>query len=229
MELSMEILYEHRADMVKLLPPGAKTVLDVGCNTGRLGQYLKMRGIEKVIGVDITPGATRVAAAYEDQVHLLDAEKDDLPYPEGYFDVIFYGDVLEHFRDPWEALRRHRKYLKDDGRIIASIPNAGHFGILGKLLRGNLHYEDAGLLDRGHLRFFTRESAMRLFEDCGYEVLRVEDRCDFVNGRVLDNQEIINTCAQSLLQSMQPDASRVEAPAGLFAIQYIFLVRKKVG
>lgn len=224
----MEIRYEHRADMAKHLPPGAKIVLDVGCNTGRLGEYLKTLDVEKVVGIDATPHAIEVSKQYEDEVHLINVETDDLPYTDKYFDAIFYGDVLEHLRSPWNVLRRYRRYLKDDGVIIASIPNAGHFSIIGKLLRGNLHYEDAGILDRTHLRFFTRDSAARMFEDCGYKILQIKPNIDYQNGRVLDNQEIIKASATSLLQSMAPDANEVEVPEGLFVIQYVLVAKKVV-
>jgi 2-polyprenyl-3-methyl-5-hydroxy-6-metoxy-1,4-benzoquinol methylase len=224
----MEVRYEHRADMAKHLPTGAKIVLDVGCNTGCLGEYLKTLGIEKIVGVDAAPHAIDVSKQYEDEVHLIDVEAEELPYPERYFDAIFYGDVLEHLRYPWDVLNRYRKYLKDDGVIIASIPNAGHFSIVGKLLRGDLHYEDAGILDRTHLRFFTRDSATRMLEDCGYEILQIEPNIDYQNGRVLDNQEIIKASATSLLQSMAPDANQATMSGSLFALQYIFVAKKKV-
>lgn len=224
----MEVRYEHRADMAKHLPLGAKIVLDVGCNTGCLGEYLKMLGVKKVVGIDATPHAIEVSKRYEDEVHLIDVETDDLPYPEGYFDVIFYGDILEHLKYPWQVLDRYRRYLKDDGVLIASIPNSGHFSILGKLLRGDLYYEDAGVLDRTHLRFFTKDSAIRMFEDCGYQVLQVEANIDYQNGRVLDNQEIIKSAAKAFLQSMAPDANAVKVPEDLFALQYIYVAKKKV-
>lgn len=223
----MDLKYEHRADMGKHLPSGAKVVLDVGCNTGKLGEYLKALGVEKVIGIDATAHAVEVSRQYEDEVHLMDIEIDNPPYPEGYFDVIFYGDVLEHLKYPWEVLSRYRKYLKNDGVIIASIPNAGHFSIVGKLLRGDLHYEDAGILDRTHLRFFTKNSAIRMLEDSGYDVLKIEPNIDYQYGKILDNRETVMVTGKAFLQSMALDADEVVIPEDLFAIQYVFVAKKK--
>lgn len=222
----MEIRYEHRADMAKHLPSEAKIVLDVGCNTGCLGEYLKYLGVEKVVGLDVTPHAIEVSKQFEDEVHLLDIEISDPPYPEKYFDVMFFGDVLEHLRDPWEVLTRYGKYLKDDGVIIASVPNLGHFSTIGKLLRGNFFYEGAGILDKTHIRFFTKESASRMFTDSGYEILKVEPNLDYQYGKILDGQESIKASAKAFLQSMALDANEVNTPEDLFAIQYVFVVKK---
>lgn len=223
----MEIRYEHRVDMAKHLPKTVKIILDVGCNTGRLGEYLKTLGVEKVVGIDVTPHAVEVSKEYEDEVHLIDVEVDNLPYPEEYFDAIFFGDVIEHLKKPWETLKRYQKYLKKDGIVIASIPNISHFSVLGKILRGNFFYEDAGILDRTHLRFFTKDSAIRIFEDCGYEVINVEANKDYINGRALDNREIIQSAAHAFLQSMAFDANKISIPEGLFAIQYVLVAKKK--
>lgn len=224
----MDALYEHRADMAKHLPSGAKIVLDVGCNTGRMGEYLKTLGVEKVVGVDVTPHAVETSRQYEDEVHLLNIETDSLPYPEGYFDAIFYGDVLEHLKNPWDVLNRYRKYLKDDGVVIASIPNAGHFSVVGKLFRGDMYYENAGILDRTHLRFFTGETAAKMFVDCGYEIITIDANIDYQYGKILDNREVITAAAKAFLQSMALDVNEVKTPADLFAIQYIFVARRKV-
>jgi len=97
----VNILYEHRADMGKYTPPGSQKALDIGYNTGRLGEYQRnIMGVKEVIGVDISPYAPAEAGKYEDKVLVLDVEKEDLPYPDHYFDVMFCGDVLEHLVHP---------------------------------------------------------------------------------------------------------------------------------
>src|SRR5207249_1097059 len=92
------------------------------------------------------------------------------PFGPGSFDVVVCGDVLEHLRDPLRLLERARTWLRPDGRLIASIPNARHHSILRGLLEGNWTYEPAGLLDRDHLRFFTRREIEKLFDRAGFTV-----------------------------------------------------------
>jgi 2-polyprenyl-3-methyl-5-hydroxy-6-metoxy-1,4-benzoquinol methylase len=96
--------------------------------------------------------------------------------------------VLEHLADPWSVLRRFGERLAPGGTVVASIPNIAHHTVLRDLLRGRFDYQDAGILDRTHLRFFTRRSVLRLFEDANLEVIhfdRVADRARRVT-RLLD-------------------------------------------
>ncbi|MEQ1881841.1 MAG: hypothetical protein ABL878_12815, partial [Burkholderiales bacterium] len=67
--------------------------------------------------------------------------------------------------------------LSVGGYVIASIPNIAHFSILLDIaLRDEWKYEQAGILDFTHLRFFTRKTALRLFTDSGLDI-------DFVKSR----------------------------------------------
>jgi 2-polyprenyl-3-methyl-5-hydroxy-6-metoxy-1,4-benzoquinol methylase len=89
---------------------------------------------------------------------------DDLPAGES-FDCIVFNDVLEHVVDPWSMLDRAKERLAPGGRIVASIPNVRHYIVVRNLaLRGRWDYADWGVLDRTHLRFFTRASIEELFE-----------------------------------------------------------------
>lgn len=164
--------YYHfaRPELVALVPEEAKRVLDVGCAAGMMGAALKERGAVEVIGVEINPAVAREAANRLDRVIVGDVEAVTLPYPEGYFDAIVLGDVLEHLRDPWALLKRLRPYLTENGRLIASIPNIAHISVLRDLIRGRWRYKDAGILDRTHLRFFTLESIQEMFTGAGYRI-----------------------------------------------------------
>jgi 2-polyprenyl-3-methyl-5-hydroxy-6-metoxy-1,4-benzoquinol methylase len=103
------------------------------------------------------------------------------PFPEAceqlgrnQFDVIFFNDVLEHLADPEAALRATHDYLAAGGTIIASIPNVRHFSVVWPLIRrGEWRYEDSGIMDRTHLRFFTSKSMREMFRDAGWDVFRV--------------------------------------------------------
>lgn len=169
-----------RTDLVGLIPRGTKTVLDVGCGAGNTGEALGEEGFEEIYGVEINPVAASEARPHYREVWVMDVEKDPLPTAEAFFDCIVYGDVLEHLRDPWTVLRRHRALLKDDGVIICSIPNIRYYKVLASLIfRGRWDYMDLGILDRTHLRFFTLKTIENMFRETGFTIERVikKKRC----------------------------------------------------
>lgn len=85
-------------------------------------------------------------------------------------DCWVFGDVLEHLIDPWRFLARLPPRLRVGGSVIACIPNMQHWSVVTRLVTGNLYYEDEGLLDRTHLRWFTRATAMQLFQGAGFRI-----------------------------------------------------------
>jgi glycosyltransferase involved in cell wall biosynthesis len=90
----------------------------------------------------------------------------------GPFDVVLAADVLEHLRRPQELLEQIRRVLSNRGVLIASVPNFAHWYVRGRTLLGLFDYDQRGVLDRGHLRFFTRRSFMRQLRDAGFNVVR---------------------------------------------------------
>ncbi len=163
-----------RAELHHLIPSGARMILDVGCGAGALGAALKRRGDVVVVGVELEADAAERARAVLDRVHVGDVEAIDLPYDPGTFDCIVAADILEHLRDPWGALRRLAPLLVARGRLIASLPNVRHWSVVRGLLEGEWTYLPAGILDRSHLRFFTRTSGLALLEAAGLEVVEVQ-------------------------------------------------------
>lgn len=169
-----------REDLIKLIPEGAKKILDVGCGVGKTGQLLKEEGFEDVFAIELDPIAAARARPYYKEVILGDVEKEILHFSRGYFDCILYGDVLEHLVDPWKILRSHREILKDDGTIICSIPNIRYYKVLRPLvLDGRWEYVDLGIMDRTHLRFFTLKTIEDMFRETGFEIKKVikKKRC----------------------------------------------------
>lgn len=104
------------------------------------------------------------------RVTVLNKEIDELDYKEHYFDYIVFGDTLDHLIDPWNTLKNMRKYLKPDGKVLASIPNINHFTIIKNLINGNWNYETGGIGDISHLRFFTLNNIVNMFNEAGYEI-----------------------------------------------------------
>ena len=146
-----------------------KRVLDVGCATGNLAEVLAGRGC-RVTGIEIDPEAARQAEKHCERVIVGDVESLDLgaELDEAAFDVIIFGDVLEHLKDPLQTLRRFKPFLQTEGYVIASIPNIAHGSVRLALMQGRFRYRSLGLVDDTHLRFFTRETVEQLFDDAGF-------------------------------------------------------------
>jgi GT2 family glycosyltransferase/tetratricopeptide (TPR) repeat protein/2-polyprenyl-3-methyl-5-hydroxy-6-metoxy-1,4-benzoquinol methylase len=163
--------FEHaRPELLALIPHSARTVLDIGCGAGRLGEALKARQECEVVGIEMDEVASRSAREHLDRVLVGDVERMELDFRPGSFNVVVCGDVLEHLRDPDRLLRRSRDWLSPAGRLIASIPNVRHHSVVRSLLEGNWTYESAGLLDRDHVRFFTRREIEKLFFRAGFAI-----------------------------------------------------------
>jgi GT2 family glycosyltransferase/2-polyprenyl-3-methyl-5-hydroxy-6-metoxy-1,4-benzoquinol methylase len=161
-----------RPDLLELIPRTAERVLDVGCAAGVMGEAVKRRQQCEVVGIELDPRAAREAEEKLDRLIEGDVESLDLS-SLGRFDVVVCGDVLEHLRGPAQVLRKLRRVLSPDGLLIASFPNVRHMDVVLGLVEGNWTYEPAGLLDRDHLRFFTRRSAEQLLEEAGFQVREV--------------------------------------------------------
>ena len=160
-----------RPEIQRLVRQDARHILDIGCATGVLGQELKQKLRAEVWGVECVEAVAEAAAEKLD--HVISGRIEDAltQLPDNYFYVISCADVLEHLVDPWEVLSDLRKKLAPSGEIVASIPNVRHWSVIKGLLEGEWRYEVAGILDRTHLRFFTKNSVMNLFENTGYTVI----------------------------------------------------------
>jgi 2-polyprenyl-3-methyl-5-hydroxy-6-metoxy-1,4-benzoquinol methylase len=162
-----------RTEVVPLLPAGrADRILDVGCGRGDTLAYLHANGrCRWTCGVELFPDAAEVARSRLDHVYVGNVEQVELRIPPESLDVVLCLDVLEHLIDPWTIAKRLTALLKPGGVLIASIPNVRHFRVVLPLLfRGRWRYADFGLMDRTHLRFFTRGSAIELLEQAGLRV-----------------------------------------------------------
>lgn len=144
-------------------------ILDVGCSAGYLGEYLRTQG-HYVVGIDITPEAIAKATEFLNEAYCMKVEDYFASNPERKFDVVIFGDVLEHVTNAEEVLRLTARALKANGRVIASIPNVSHLAVRAMLLEGRWEYADLGLLDRDHVRFFTKTTIQKLFLESGFEV-----------------------------------------------------------
>lgn len=164
-----------RSEMLRFIPDDVATVLEVGCAAGGFGNGLKQRGVRVVWGVEVVESAARQAQQVLDKVLIGDIANLIDRLPAGYFDVVVFNDVLEHMVDPFTVLARIKSKLSRRGMVVSSIPNIRYYETLSDLvLHRNWEYQESGILDRTHLRFFTTRSIQLMYERLGYEVLRHE-------------------------------------------------------
>ena len=159
--------------LLGLVPPGLARVVEVGCSSGALAvAFLGSNPGCEYIGIEVEPEYAAAAEEHCTEVVVADIEKMD----DHAFEILFptdcwiFGDVLEHLYDPWRVLRRIRASMPQSGSVVACIPNAQHWSFQARLNAGRLRYEDAGLFDRTHIRWFTRATIVELFETSGYAI-----------------------------------------------------------
>jgi len=159
-----------RRDVEAMIPAGVSRILDIGCGEGALGRVLLEKGAAEVVGIEADPASSEAARKNLTRVFRGDVETIDFPFVDGYFDCVVLADVLEHMRDPLSILKKVKRCLSDSGVVVVSIPNVRFMGVIGQLADGRWEYKDAGILDRTHLRFFTRKEMEVLFRDAGFEL-----------------------------------------------------------
>jgi len=150
---------------------GPLRILDVGSAAGYLGAALKGRG-HYVAGVERDAQLAEQARPFYDQFFHVDVDEWDFSGCQG-FDLILFADILEHLRDPVAVLRRCSGTLSQNGKIIVSVPNVANFMVRLSLLFGRFDYDDRGILDRTHLRFFTLKTLRNLLHECGFSIERI--------------------------------------------------------
>lgn len=154
-----------RREIAPFLPLVCGRVLEIGCGSGATLNWLRShKGASYTVGIEIFEAAATSARLCADEVYCLDYEQGELPSECGQFDVILCLDVLEHMVNPWQVVTRLvSKHLVEGGTLIVSLPNVRYFGVVCPLLiQGRWDYQQEGVLDRTHLRFFTRHTAERL-------------------------------------------------------------------
>jgi 2-polyprenyl-3-methyl-5-hydroxy-6-metoxy-1,4-benzoquinol methylase len=161
-----------REDVAALVPAAARRVLDVGCSTGALGEYLGTRGHE-VTGLEVEPtlaaeARPRLRRVVEADVEVLARSDTDMGGP---FDCVVFADVLEHLRDPWAVVRWGAGLLAEGGSVVISVPNVRHIRLVRTVLRHrHWPYDQVGIFDRTHLRWFAFRNLPELLEGTGLSI-----------------------------------------------------------
>lgn len=161
-----------RDEMLGFVPRDAARILEVGCGEGVFGAQLAERQGAEVWGIEPNRAAAEIAASrlFRSENGLFGA---DVSAPRNHFDCVIFNDVLEHMPDPWEALELAKEFLRDEKSVVvASVPNFRYWhNMIEIVFRGEFNYSDAGILDKTHLRFFTKKTIVDFFTKAGFEIL----------------------------------------------------------
>lgn len=157
-----------RRSLLERVPEGA-SVLDVGCWAGAVGRFLIEHRATTVDGIEPEEAMAALASRFYRNVFVGTIE-DYLASQRQFYDRLLLLDVLEHLAEPSDSLMRCTDLLNADGRALVSVPNVAHWSVRKDLLLGRWRYQEYGILDRTHLRFFTLDSAAELLVAAGWEI-----------------------------------------------------------
>lgn len=154
--------------VVRQVLPDGGSVLDVGCGSGGLLERLPVTS--RRVGLEISPVAAVAARDRCDEVIVAGVLDPDVGLGEGAFDVVICGDVIEHIGDTSAALARVGDWLAPGGSLVVSVPNIANWQSRLRLLKGVWRYEESGIWDSGHVRFFTMETIRSQLGRQGFDV-----------------------------------------------------------
>ena len=205
-----------RKDLTNLIKPNSKDlkILEIGAAYGETLFYLKENGIaSECVGVDLFEDVNNKQNYKNiDRFIFGNIEQIDLAEYNDYFDVILLPDVLEHLLEPKPVLNKIKKYLKEDGKIIVSMPNIRHYSALIKIfIKGDFRYEESGIFDYTHMRFYCRKNIQELLEISGYKIIIQESSIKNYKGK--SAAKLINLITFGIFEEF-------------FSYQYFFVIKK---
>ncbi len=178
--------YEAHRLVLERIKPNSK-ILDLGCARGYFAKELLKKNC-RVWGVDSDKEAIEEAKKYYVEAQVADLDSispgrspfGHLPGVKDFkFDYILLLDVLEHLKNPEKLLKSFKKYLKNDGKIIISVPNIAFLSIRLALLRGKFDYQKTGIMDESHLHFYTKKTLIDLITKCGLRIIDFDTASGF--------------------------------------------------
>jgi SAM-dependent methyltransferase len=208
------------AGILRAMMPAGVRVLDVGCGTGSVTAIANRGRSNDVVAVEPDPDRARAAEARGLDVRI-GVLTNDLQRQLGMFDVVMSSDVLEHTPAPEQFLTTLAASLKPDGLLLLSVPNVAHWSVRQMLLRGRFDYEDTGIMDATHLRWFTARTLRDLLDRSGFEV--VEMRHTAGTTLPIYCRRILRRAPRGLLEPAVRLATR--AMPLLFGVQHVVKAR----
>lgn len=204
-----------RTELIALFDEGRKNlkILEIGAAFGETLFYLKEKGIaQEAVGIDLFEDKNKENYKNIDRFIFGNIEQLELPEYENYFDIILLPDVLEHLIEPKITLEKVHKYLNNDGQIIVSMPNIRHYSALIKIfVKGDFSYEESGIFDYTHRRFYCKKNIKELLESSNFKILKVESSIKRYKGRSV--AKTLNKITFGLLEEF-------------FSYQYFFKSKK---
>ncbi|AXG73690.1 class I SAM-dependent methyltransferase [Flavobacterium arcticum] len=192
-----------RHDLISLISKkeGGLKVLEIGAAYGETLHFLKEQGIAaEAVGVELYEDVKN-KENYKplDRFIFANIEETDFPEYEGYFDIILLPDVLEHLVEPKKVLAKVKKYLNPDGELLVSMPNIRHYSAIKKIVfKGDFRYEESGIFDYTHMRFYCRKNIKELLENSGFAVQYSESSIKNYKGK--SGVKIINKLTFGLFE-----------------------------
>ena len=173
-ELSEQTYFDcMRPEMVQFLPGEYSKILEIGCNVGNFRQLCPKPC--EYWGVEPFEKAAEIAKTKLDKVLAGFYNEVENQIPDNHFDLIIANDVIEHIEQPWDFLQSLKKKMTENASLVLSIPNVRYYGNLRELLHEkDWEYKNTGILDITHLRFFTEKSIIRLLNENGFEIEKMQ-------------------------------------------------------
>jgi len=174
-----------RKELLDLIPQQNKSgsILEIGAGSGATMIYAKQNGYaKKIYGIELCKVENSFQVSSEFESFLIgNVENMNFDYDEKSFDVILCGDVLEHLIDPYKIVKKMKFFLKNNGVIIASLPNIRQIHMMIQIyFKGDFRYEEVGILDKTHLRFFCKKNMIELFENEGLQVEQIVSNSNLI-------------------------------------------------
>lgn len=169
----------HNPDLLRFIHSDAKRIIEIGCSSGALArEFRKASPACDYLGIEVDAHYADLASRHCTRTMTLNIEDADAEFwrANSDRDCWVFGDVLEHFIDPWAVLHNVRTIIPAEGNVVACVPNAQHWSIQARLAVGSFDYQSSGLMDKTHLRWFTRATLLKLFGDTGFRVTQCQPR-----------------------------------------------------
>ena len=174
-KLKIETNYtvKERSDLLSLIPSNFEinSILELGCADGKNLIYFKNFfniDYKNTIGIDLCESITN---KYDDFIFFHSSIEEFLKKNKKKFDLILFSDVLEHIYNPWDCLRRIHDHMNSNGLILLSVPNMQNIKYIQSFANGNFFYQDTGLFDQTHIRFFSSETLTKYVEESNFKII----------------------------------------------------------
>ena len=167
--------YSSHSKIIKLIKPIKRPlkILDIGCAQGYIAKKLSHLGHE-VTGIESDKQAAALAKEYCKKIHICNLDNKIPKLKKEYFDILIFGDIIEHLKAPEQVLHHLLKSLKPKGLVIISVPNIANIYIRLNLLLGRFNYTKKGILDRTHLHFYTLKTIKKFIRKLDLRIIKTD-------------------------------------------------------